>query len=181
MNGPAQARPPVVPANVITGANQVIFLGSEDGHAYAMNAETGANLWQSPALGSILLASPSGIFTDFGGAYDLLFIGSRDATSDNLMYMLKPSDGSIMTSFDNGGGANGMGIISSGATVDYANNRIYFASRERSGGSADTLWCLSFTGTAFTKVWSKPYGDIDGAPVVRDITEIVNDVISEGE
>ncbi|NOZ93874.1 MAG: PQQ-binding-like beta-propeller repeat protein [Acidobacteria bacterium] len=166
MNGPAQARPPVVPTTAVSGASQVVFLGSEDGHAYAVNAETGATLWQSAALGSVLLASPSGIFTDFGGAYNLLFIGSRDATADNLMYMLNPADGTVITSFNNGGGANGIGIISSSATVDYATNRIYFASRERSGGSTDTLWCLSFNGTSLTKVWSKPYGDVDGSPVL---------------
>ena len=166
MNGPAQARPPVVPTTAVSGANQVIFLGSEDGHVYAANAETGTTLWQSPALGSILLASPSGMFTDFGGSFNLLFIGSRDATADNKIYMLNPADGAIITSFDNGGGGNGIGIISSAATVDYANNRIYFASRARAGGSPDTLWCLSFTGTSFTKVWSVALGDIDGAPVL---------------
>ncbi len=166
MNGPAQARPPVVPTGVVAGHSLVAFLGSEDGHTYAADAHTGQLLWQSPALGSILLASPAGIFTDFGGAYDLLFVGSRDATADNLMYMLDPADGSTITSFDDGGGAGGIGIISSGATVDYDTNRIYFASRTRAGGSQDTLWCLSFTGSAFTKVWSKPYGDIDGSPVL---------------
>ncbi len=166
MNGPAQARPPVVPTSAVSGASMVTFLGSEDGHAYASDAHTGQLLWQSPSLGNILLASPSGMFTDFGGAYDLLFIGSRDATNDNVMYMLDPSDGSILAQFDNGCGTNGMGIISSSATVDYATRRIYFASRSRVGGSPDTLWCLGFTNAGFTKIWSKPYGDIDGAPVL---------------
>jgi len=172
MNGPAQARPPVVPTGVVSGHSMVIFLGSEDGHAYAADAHTGQHLWQSDALGNMLLASPAGIFTDFGGAYDLLFVGSRDATADNVMYLLDPSDGSILKSFDNGGGANGMGVISSSATVDYANKRIYFASRERSGGAPDTLWCLSFDydnvsgAWTFSKVWSQPYGDIDGAPIL---------------
>ncbi|NOZ93875.1 MAG: PQQ-binding-like beta-propeller repeat protein [Acidobacteria bacterium] len=166
MNGPAQARPPVVPTSVIPGHSLVTFLGSEDGHTYAADAHTGQLLWQSPALGSILLASPAGIFTDFGGADDLLFVGSRDAGLDNLMYLLDPTDGHIIAGFDNGGGAGGMGIISSSATVDYATNRIFFASRSRAGGSQDTLWCLQFTAGGFTKVWSKPYGDIDGAPVL---------------
>ncbi|HHQ48505.1 MAG TPA: hypothetical protein ENK19_06430, partial [Acidobacteria bacterium] len=166
MNGPAQARPPIVPTSVISGHSMVTFLGSEDGRAYAADAHTGQLLWQSPELGSIVLASPAGIFTGFGGAYDLLFIGSRDATSDNRMYMLDPSDGHIIATFDNGGGAGGMGIISTSATVDYATNRIYFASRERAGGSSDTLWCLSFDGSGFAKVWSRPYGDIDGAAIL---------------
>lgn len=167
MNGPAQGRPPIVPTTAVPDASQVVFLGSEDGHAYAANAQTGAALWQSPvALANILLASPSGMFTDFGGSWNLLFIGSRDATTDNIMYALDPADGSVEYEFDNGGGANGIGIISSAATVDYANNRIYFASRARAGGSSDTLWCLSFNGTGFTYEWSIALGDIDGAPVL---------------
>jgi outer membrane protein assembly factor BamB len=166
MNGPAQARPPVVPTTAVPFASKVVFLGSEDGHAYAADAETGSPLWQSSALANILLASPTGMFTDFGGSWNLLFIGSRDATADNVMYALDPADGSVVFQFDNLGGANGIGIISSAASVDYANNRVYFASRARPGGSSDTLWCLSFTGANFTKLWSVPVGDIDGAPLL---------------
>ncbi|NOZ79559.1 MAG: PQQ-binding-like beta-propeller repeat protein [Acidobacteria bacterium] len=167
MNGPAEARPPVVPTSVVSGASMVVFLGSEDGHVYAVNAETGVTLWQSAQLSNILLASPAGMFTDFGGSWSVLFAGSRDATADNAMYMLDPSDGSTITSFNNGGGSNGIGIISSAASVDYASNRLYFASRESStGGSKDTLWCLSFDGTSLTKVWSVALGDIDGAPIL---------------
>jgi len=166
MNGPADARPPVVPTASVPGASKVVFLGSEDGHAYAVNAETGATLWQSPLLGNILVASPSGMFTDFGGSWNLIFVGTRDATADNAMYALDAATGAVKYSFGNGGGSNGIGIISSAATVDYANNRIYFASRSRSGGSSDALWCLSFNGTGFTKLWSAALGDIDGAPVM---------------
>jgi len=166
MNGPSQSRPPVVPTTAVSGANEVIFLGSEEGLVYAADAITGARLWRSPSLGSMLLASPSGIFTDLGGAWNLLFVGSRDAVSDNTMYMLNPADGSIITSFDNGGGTGGIGIISSVAAVDYTNHRLYFSSRRRSGGSSDTLWCLSFNGTTLSKLWSAALGDIDGAPVL---------------
>jgi outer membrane protein assembly factor BamB/fibronectin type 3 domain-containing protein len=166
MNGPAQARPPVVPTTAVPFASQVVFLGSEDGHVYAVNAYTGATLWQSPKLGNILLANPSGMFTDFGGSWNLLFIGSRDATADNVMYALNPADGSVLYQFDNGGGLDGIGIISSGATVDYTNNRIYFASRTRPNGAFETLWCLSFSDTGFTKEWALQAGDMDGAPVL---------------
>jgi outer membrane protein assembly factor BamB len=156
-----------VPTTAVPDATEVVFLGSEDGHAYAANAQTGATLWQSPVLGNILIASPSGMFTDFGGSWNLLFIGSRDATADNVMYALDPADDGLEEyRFDNGGGANGIGIISSAVTVDYANDRIYFASRARAGGSSDTLWCLSFNGTGFSKEWSVALGDIDGAPVL---------------
>jgi len=106
------------------------------------------------------------MFTAYGGAQDLVFVGSRTATADNAMYALNTADGTLAFSFNNGGGAGGIGIINSAATVDYANTRIYFASRARSGGSSDTLWCLSFNGTSFAKVWSAALGDIDSAPMV---------------
>jgi len=61
-----------------------------------------------------------------------------------------------------------MGIISSEATVDYATNRLYFASRENPSGSSNTLWCLEFTGTGSSLVWAKAYGDIDSAPTLFD-------------
>jgi len=169
MNGPAQGRPPIVRTTAVPDATAVVFLGSEDGHAYAVNAHTGETLWRSPELGNILFASPSGMFTDRGGSLNLLFIGSRDATADNVMYALDPADdGNVEYEFDNGGGANGMGIISSAATVDYDNDRIFFASRRRAGGSQDTLWCLSFDETGFTYEWSVELGDIDGAPVLYE-------------
>ena len=166
MNAPADSRPPIVSTTLISGASKVVFLGSEDGHVYAANAETGATLWQSPQLANILVASPSAMFTAYGGAQDLVFVGSRTATADNAMYALNTADGTLAFSFNNGGGAGGIGIINSAATVDYANTRIYFASRARSGGSSDTLWCLSFNGTSFAKVWSAALGDIDSAPMV---------------
>ena len=166
MNGPAQARPPVVPTTAVPGSTLVTFLGSEDGHVYAADARTGQLLWQSPQLANILLASPTGMFTDFGGSWNRLFIGSRDATGANALYMLDPATGAIVTRFDNGGGTTAIGIISSGASVDYATNRLYFASRSRAGGSSHTLWCLSFDGSTLTKLWSVALGDIDGAPIV---------------
>jgi len=166
MNGPAGARPGVVPTTVVPGADTVTFLGAEDGHVYAADAKTGTTLWQSAQLANMLLASPSGTFTAFGGSYDQLFIGTRSATSDNAVYALDPSDGATRWSFNNGGGAGGIGIISSGAAVDVTANRLYFTSRARGGGSSNTLWCISFTDTGASLVWGVPVGDIDGAPVL---------------
>ncbi|RKZ70226.1 MAG: hypothetical protein DRQ48_06630, partial [Gammaproteobacteria bacterium] len=166
MNGPAQDRPPIVPTTAVTsggGGDLVAFLGSQDGHVYAVNAKTGQTLWQSTTNYGLVQGAPAGMFTAFGGAYDLLFAGSRVAGSGNSMYGINLADGSPAWSF---GGT--IGIISSGATVDYANNRLYFASRENPSGSNHTLWCISFDGTSASLVWSKAYGDIDSAPVLFD-------------
>jgi len=165
MNQPAQSRPPVVPITV-GSSDLVVFLGSEDGHAYAVDARTGATLWRSPQLASMLVGSPAGIFGAFGGSMDLLFVGTRDATVDNVLYALDPSTGAVVWSWNNGGGAGGIGIISSTPAVDYTANRVYFTSRARSGGSSDTVWCLSVSSTGASKVWSVAVGDADASPVV---------------
>ncbi|MEN8164521.1 MAG: PQQ-binding-like beta-propeller repeat protein, partial [Acidobacteriota bacterium] len=163
MNGPAQSRPPIVPTTVVPGADLVAFLGSQDGHVYAADAKSGVTLWQSAANYGLVQGAPAGMFTAFGGAYDLLFAGSRVAGAGNSMYLLNPVDGSAVTSY---GGT--IGIISAGATVDYATNRLYFASRENPGVNENTLWCIEFDGSSATPVWSQAYGDIDSAPVLFD-------------
>ena len=165
MNGPAHQRPPVVPVT-LGSAGLVVFLGAEDGRAYAVDAYTGTALWPAnPPLAGMITASVAGEFTAFDGDYDLLFVGSRDAGSANSMFGLHLADGSIAWTFDNGG--TGIGIISSGATVDYATNRLYFTSREFTAG-ASTMWCLTFTDSTATLLWERALGDIDGAPILVD-------------
>ncbi len=165
MNGVAQSRPPVVPITV-GSSDLVVFLASDDGHVYAADARTGSTLWRSPQLATMLVGSPAGIFGVFGGSVDLLFVGTRDVTVENVLYALDPSTGAVVWSFDNGGGAGAIGIVSSTPAVDYTANRVYFTSRARSGGSSDTVWCLSVSSTGASKVWSVAVGDADASPVV---------------
>ena len=58
MNGPAQSRPPIVPV-AVGGATKVAFLGSHDQRVYAVDADSGQQLWLSPDLGAMVPASPS--------------------------------------------------------------------------------------------------------------------------
>ncbi len=166
MNGPAQARPPIVPIPLGL-ATEVAFLGSQDGHVYAVDADTGAELWVSLHLGGMVQAAPAGMYAYYGFPYNLLMVGTRNAAGDNQFHGLDVAGGSILWSFDNGGGAGGIGIISGGASLDLANSRVYFASRARSGGSSDTVWCLSFTDMGANKVWSRDVGNVDGSPILR--------------
>jgi subtilase family protein/putative pyrroloquinoline-quinone binding quinoprotein len=163
MNAPAQHRPPAVRMADKTR----IFLASQDGYAYAVDAHTGAPLWTSAKLGDVLQANPAGLFSDLKpGAPDLLFVGTRNATSGNKLYALNPSTGATVTSFDNGGGGSAIGIIT-GIAVDYTTERVYFTSRGSGTGSPATLWCLdASTGTSLTKVWSLNVGDTDGSPIL---------------
>ena len=163
---PAQSRAPVVPVTV-GGASKVVFLGAQDGQVYAVDADTGTLVWPSPMLGDRVQAAPAGMFTTFGGAYDLILVGSRNSATDNIFYGLDLGTGSVSWMFDNLSGTGGIGIISGGASVDYANDRVYFASRDRGGGSPSTLWCLDFDGASATLRWGarprqyrrKPYPD----------------------
>ena len=59
-----------------------------------------------------------------------------------------------------------IGIVSGGAAVDYPAARAYFASRERAGGSSNTLWSVDFDGSSATLNWAQPLGNIDGSPVL---------------
>jgi outer membrane protein assembly factor BamB len=164
MNGPAQHRPPVVQ----TTAGLRVFLASQDGYAYAFNAQTGALAWQSAKLGDVLQASPAGFFSTLvPGAPDLLFVGTRNATSANTLFVLDPATGGTLTSFNNGGGANAIGIIT-GIAVDYATNDVYFTSRSSGTGSSHTLWRIHVsTGPlTLTRVWSLGVGDVDGSPIL---------------
>jgi YD repeat-containing protein len=169
LGGPLQSRPPVRTA-LIPEANQVVFASSQDGYVYAVNAETGRVLWRSPErLGEVLQAAVSGMFRSFGGAFDYLLVGSRNASGGNRFYALNPIDGTVVgTPFDNGGGANAIGIISAQASVDYATRRVFFASRALAGGSPNTVWCLSLTDSGLSFEWAQALGDVDGSPVVSN-------------
>ncbi len=165
MNAPAQARPPILPI-ALGPATKVAFVGSQDGRVYAVDADTGQQIWASPDLGGLVQAAPAGMFTAFGGAHDLILVGTRNAGGDSAFHGLHVSDGTVAWTFTNGGGASGIGIISSGATVDYPTRRVYFASRAKPGGSSNTVWCLSFDAASATLEWARDVGDVDGSPIL---------------
>lgn len=166
MAAPAQSRPGVLPTTLVPPASRVIFVGSQDGFVYAVNADTGAVLWTSPDLGALIQAAPSGMYTQYGGSWNLIFVPTRSASAPNRVVALNPANGQLLWSFDNGGGGNAIGIISAGVTVDYATNRLYFTSRTRSGGSSHTVWALSFTNSGATRLWSRALGSSDAAPTL---------------
>ncbi|MBP7866929.1 MAG: S8 family serine peptidase [Acidobacteria bacterium] len=172
MDAPSQGRPTVIPTPVIPGVTRVAFLGTQDGDVLAFNAMTGTQVWSSH-LGEVVQATPAGIFTAFGGAYNLLFAGTRNATTDNAVFALNPVNGNTAWTFNNGGGSGRIGIISSMPAVDYANRRLYFTSRARGGGSPNTVWCLDFTdsGAMVNASWPSPASplvteDIDASPTL---------------
>jgi hypothetical protein len=175
LGGAVQGRSPVVPIPV-GGSNPVVFLGAQDGNVYAIDASVGGAatppwLLGPTSIGGVVQAAPAGIFTAFGGAFDYLLVGTRDAAADNTFVAINPGDGSAIQAFDNGGGpGDGIGIINGAATVDYATSLVYFTSRAKAGGSANTLWCLQLGAVpgVFSLVRARgDIGDIDSSPVLR--------------
>lgn len=173
LGGAVQSRSPIIPIPV-GGSTQVMFLGAQDGNVYAVDAVTGAAAaapWPGPAaVGGLVQAAPAGEFSALGATYNYLLVGTRVAGADNVFRALDPGNGSLVGSFDNGGGASGIGIISSMATVDLAANRVYFTSSVKAGGSANTLWCLQLgpPGSVFSLVWARDdLGSIESGPVLR--------------
>lgn len=165
MNAPSQGRP-LIRQVTVGSATRVAFVGSQDGRVYCVNADTGALVWTSPDLGGPIQGSPVGTFTAYGHPYSLIYVGTRSTSSANRIHALNVSNGTIAWTFDNGGVAtpsNAIGIVSGSLSVDPAASRVYFASRARTGGSPDTLWCLSFNASSAAKVWSQAAGDVDGS------------------
>jgi outer membrane protein assembly factor BamB len=173
MNGPSQDRPGMVPFTV-DGASRVIYLSSQDGKVYCVDAATGAQLWASSNTGDMLQGSPSAVFTAYGGAANLLFAGTRNAGADNKLYCMSPTTGVVYAgaegTFDNGGGGDGIGIIAAQPLVDYGNSRVYFTSRARTDGSAQTVWCVTFGAGGLTGALAgfapPPVGDVDSTPLL---------------
>jgi outer membrane protein assembly factor BamB len=162
LGAPVQSRPPVVPF----AAGPLILLGSQDGIAYAVDAATGLQRWQSNVpLGAEVQAAPAGYFTAFGGTFDLVMVGGRSPGVDNTFYGIDPVTGMVAWQFA-GEATDRIGVINGSAAIDYPTARVYFASRERTPGKS-TVWCLDFTAAGATLKWKRALGNIDGSPVVR--------------
>ena len=168
LGAPAQARPPVVDLSIGTHTKELL-LGSQDGRVRCVDGNSGQIIWTSPLLGEMIQGAAGGIFQAYGGAYDLVIVGTRNSGSYNSLYGLKAYTGALAWEFDNGAGVDatkGIGIIAGDIQVDYGGNRAYFASRQAEGGSPHTVWCVQFTGTTATLVWTQDLGDIDGSVVL---------------
>ena len=177
VGGPVQLRSPVVPVTV-GGANPVVYVGSQDGSVYAIDATAGGSVakWVKP-IGPMVQAAPAGIFSAFGGSFDYLLVGTRDSTGPNAFFALDPFSGNEIERFDNGGAGPGeIGIVNGMAAVDYGPPlppRVYFTNYERlPGGSTITLRCFELDSMlsppVFNQIWARALGNIDSSPVLRN-------------
>ena len=173
--GPSQGRPSTLnlPAPV-AGASRVIFLGSQGGFVYAMDADTGGVAWPSALPAPVpapVQAAPSAWLSFFGGdpGVDRVLVGTRNGLGGlNSFYALDLADGSVAWSYDGNADSRKIGMIAGQATVDYVNRRVYFASVAFGAGlgETDTVWCLDLTDGSL--VWAVSIPDVTGSPIVRN-------------
>lgn len=150
---------PITTSFTLGTATKEVYLGALDGSVSCLDGDTGAQIWRtSSAIGDAVLGATNSTTT-------LTFAGTRNASTDNSVVALDATSGSTAWTFDNGGSSNAIGIISGEIAVE-PDDTAYFASRAKTGGSSDTVWALSFTGTSATKVWSTAIGDSDSTPVL---------------
>jgi outer membrane protein assembly factor BamB len=179
MNGSVQHRPGV---GTVAGIKRTL-LSSQDGAVYMVNAATGGLIW-SYDTGMLLQGAPSALLTQFGGSYDLMFAGTREAGANNGLHAFDffpsaPPAGELGWVFDNlgagGDGSGGIGIISSQPSVHYPTSRVYFASRAHPTGSTGSVWCVQISGpagsssAAICPTWgaARALGDVDASPILR--------------
>ena len=158
--GAVQHRVPIVATTLIPPATRVAFLGAQDGSIQAVNAATGAQLWQNTLPSGGIQATPVGMFTSFGGIVNHLLVGTWKP-GDNFFYALDATSGNVVSTFTELAG--GIGIVSGSPLVDYPNRRVYFASHDE--GSGHSLWCLQITASGTTNTcagWThQDLGDVE--------------------
>jgi uncharacterized repeat protein (TIGR01451 family) len=171
MMGPSQGRPTTIPIAIGTHA-RIVYLGSQDGRVYAIDADKGEQVWSTSLAalwqpGTMVQAQPSGMFLGFGGTHDYILVGTRYTGGDNAFYALDRDDGDPVAGwpFSDGGADGKIGIVSNQATVDYATRRVYLTSFARSATDNRTVWCLNLDTGA--KVWAKPYPSVTTSPTLR--------------
>jgi len=121
------------------------------------------------------------MLTAYGGAQDLVFVGTRDAGLPNRLSALNAGDGTVAWYFDNGGTPNEIGIITSSPAISYADERVYFTSF--AGGGPETVWCLDFKTSTPATCGSWPSfgvatsfgGNVDASPTLYSGLVLVSD------
>ena len=147
----------------------MLFAGDDAGFVHAIDAVTGLRPWPAQGPSLTMTGAPGGMFTQYSGNRDLLFVGTRDGNVNNSLRALNLADGTLVEAYAPGGFPGPIGPINGTPAIDYATRRIYFASHARLGG--DTLFCLEITDPPALPVlvykWSRNLGNVSGSPVLR--------------
>jgi outer membrane protein assembly factor BamB len=155
LHGAVQQRGPIVPIDSISntvGITNVVFVTSQDGYVDALSAANGAAFWSTP-LGSVV-AGPAFQPNVVGAPgcstpCNLVFTGTYTDTSPaaNNFVALDAENGNIVWTFPNAGPIEGLipqglGLVTTSPSVDYATNTVYFGATSVTGGGGGGLWAL---------------------------------------
>ncbi|WP_426752163.1 PQQ-binding-like beta-propeller repeat protein [Myxococcus sp. Y35] len=164
LSGLIGSRFPVVPLHGLPG--QYILVGDQGGVATALHASTGEVLWRwdngGQPIGTIQ-SFPVTQLHDYANATyraahpnrDLVFFATRlvDA-AQNRVVALNAATGTLVWTYRPGN----LGMVAGGMVVDYANNRLFVATRSHAG-SENTLRVLdTLTGQQVAEL---PVGDVE--------------------
>jgi hypothetical protein len=174
--GPSQTRPATVPY-AVGPASGVVYFGSQSAtgnNALAVDAATGMGLWGRP-LGVPVQAGPAGIFTAYGGSYDYILLGTRNSSGGSAFYALDPVTGATAPPWPYTGETspfvNEIGVVNAQAAVDYANERVFLTSYQRTAGTSDSVWCVDLATAARCGGWtagvSGGLGHVAASPSLR--------------
>jgi outer membrane protein assembly factor BamB len=179
LGSPAQARSPIV----TLGGVPRMYLTTFDGWVHAIDARSGAKLWDT-RIGTAVFTgggpAPAGIFTAYGGAWDYILVGTRQS-SGSRFYALDPYTGVVIDYYPQAGDPWELGAVTGMATVDYELGQVYFATFSSSPTQDRTLWCLKLgpPSDALQFEWAHQkddntpvngvlgLGNIDGSPTLR--------------
>ena len=179
-----QARPPVIPSSLSTTSQNVAYVTSQDGKAYAVDTSTGALLsgWTTPQLGNTPLQGGAAVWLQaiqtlsfpgkgFVTTPDMVVVGTKNTTApttSNKVYGLHAgggaggiiSPGGAIWTFSPGN----MDIIASTPLIDYFSNTIWVSSLSN-GGTQPSLWKLNAADGTLVTSFSSLGGDITSSPV----------------
>lgn len=106
-----------------------LYLGTNSGGLHSLDGRTGNVVWSRnttvgtalPNLGGVQ-SQPAGIFKNFGGANDMLLVGTNAGLGANALYAFDPTTGNVLDAL----GTAAMGNVLGMPVVDYVGNRVFF-------------------------------------------------------
>jgi PQQ-like domain len=179
--GPVTGRSALIDSAETTVAQNVLFLGDQQGLVYAIATDTGRILWVVNPTGlatniifqggaSIQLKSLS---TGFPFADDLVVVGTRIGTTKtaNQVFGLDANTGATLWALTgNSGGAPPMDIINSTPEIDYMHSAIWVTSNSNAG-TQPSLWKINPANGLVIATAS--LNDIDGSPVLTAASDVL--------
>jgi len=174
LQGVVQSRPTVVP--LFGSASPFILTGDQSGFTYRIDPSAGLISWTGNggvSIGSVQAQAAVQLNqyanAAFRAAYpnrDLVYFGTHNAsTTNNQVWALSSVDGTAAWTYSPGN----LDIISGEPMVDYANNRLWVASRAGSGGTQPSLRVLNVLNPT-PALATFNLGDIDNPVVLNPIS-----------